>query len=590
MPEYVNYIVTLSVVILLIIGLYRELLRPVILFGLAAATFFLLGIINIKELLSGFANEQVAVIILLLIISSIIQRAGLITHWLNRIFRQANSYRSFSTRLMLFASTVSGFLNNTPIVATFIPYVFSWGKRNKIAPSKLLMPLSFAAILGGTMTLIGTSTNLIVNGLYIEYGHEGFALFDFIYIGLPLVVLGFVYMYFFGNRLLPDRGDALKQAVDDHKEFLVETRVKDDSSLVNKTVEDADLRSLEGLYLVEIIRDGRKIGPVKPSQNIRAGDDLIFAGETDTLPDLLKSDIGLELPKLRDIPEQDLIRMVEAVIPYNSPLVGKTVRESNFRGVYDAAIVAIHRNGERLSGKIGDIQLQSGDLLVMMSGKDFENRLSHNAFYLLSSETEIANTNKPQAYLMTFGALAAVLLAAIGLIKLFTGLLLFIALCLLLKWIRPGEIQKSLDLNLAFIAALSLAIGQAMTSSGTAEWVATSFTGVLSGMGPLALLAGLYLLTNLLTEFVTNVAAATIIFPIAYSVAQAQNLPLEPFLLCIAYAASASFLSPIGYQTNLMVLGAGSYRFKDYFRFGLPLSIICFITVVLMLGWRYNLL
>ena len=585
-----DHIATFVILGLMIFSLYKELARPVVIFGIAATCFLLLKIITTEQLLSGFANEQIAVIILLLIVSSVIQKARLLELWLAKVFAGATSYKKFMLRLVPFSAGVSGFLNNTPIVASFIPFVFTWGKKNGVSPSKVLMPLSFAAILGGTMTLIGTSTNLIVNGLAKDNGFEGFELFDFTFIGLPLVLLGTVYMVFFGKKLLPSYADPLENLKSSTKEYLVETIVAPGSPLIDKTVQDADLRSLEGLFLVEIMRGKRKIGPVKPTQNIRMGDHLIFAGETENIPLLVNSSLGLELPKLKEIKEQELIELVEAVVSYNSNLAGKKVRETDFRGTFDAAIVAVQRNGERLSGKIGDIVLANGDLLVLMTGKDFRKRLNRRSFYLLSSIKEIPNLNPVKGWMITLGALTVIALAALKVMSLFELLSIYVGVSLLLKWIRPVELQRSLDLNLAFIAALSLAVGHAMESSGTASLIANAMSSLLGSFGAVGVLMGIYLLTNLLTEFVTNVAAATLTLPIAISLAASFGLPMEPFVLCVAFAASFSFLSPIGYQTNLMVYGPGGYRFRDFFKFGLPLTVLCFLVTIGLLILKYDLI
>lgn len=589
MPISLQHIGTVAILLMMILALYKEWWKPVIVFGIGATLFVFTGAITTKELLSGFANEQVAVIILLLIVSSIIEKAKLLEHGLNTVFAGANTYQKFIRRLVPFTAVISGFLNNTPVVASFIPYVFTWGKKNGISPSKVLMPLSFAAILGGTMTLIGTSTNLIVNGLVQERGFEGFELFDFTFIGLPLVVVGVLYMMVFGDRLLPNHGDPLDSFKSSTKEYLVETRVVPGSPLIDKTVAESDMRSLNGLFLVEIIRGTRIIGPVKPTQNIREGDHLIFAGDTEDIPSLMNSQLGLELPALKEIREQELIQVVEAVLSYNSMLAGKKVRETDFRGTYDAAIVAIHRNGEKLSGKIGDIVLQNGDLLVLMTGKDFQKRINRKAFYLLSAVKEIPNINPLKSWTITLSALLAIILAAFKVLSLFKLLLIYVAISLVLKWIRPGELQRSLDLNLAFIAALSLAVGKAMENSGTAALIADALSNTLGVYGPIGILVGIYVLTNVLTEFVTNVAAATLGLPIALNLATAMQLPIEPFVLCVAFAASFSFLSPIGYQTNLMVFGPGGYRFKDFIRFGAPLSVLCLLVTISLLVFKYEL-
>lgn len=581
--------VTGLVIIAMVVALFRDLMKPVVVFGAAICVLLLFNVVDAKQALNGFSNENVAVIILLLVISSIIKKAGLIEIGLNRLFKGANTYKRFSFRMVAFVSGVSGFLNNTPIVATFIPYVFTWAKKNKIAPSKLLIPLSYAAIMGGMLTLIGTSTNLIVNGLAKEYGFRGFGIFDFAFVGLPIVIIGGAYILLLGNRWLPNLSDPLEGYDLESREFLVETHVRADSILVDKTVQAAELRNLKGLFLVEIIRGKRQIGPVKPSQNIRAHDTLIFVGDTETLPELISSNLGLELPKLRDIPSQEHIEMMEAVITPNSPLAGKKVRSTDFRGVYDAAIVGVHRNGERLQGKIGDVELQAGDLLVVMAGRDFRKRVDGKAFYLLSKIRNIDNQPKTKSWILTGGALLAILLSAIGVVSLFKGLLIFIVLSILFNFIKPQEIQRSIDLNLAVIAALSIGVGHAMTESGLAAEIAGIIQWIAGSGGTLALIITLYLVTNLLTEFITNVAAASITLPIAINVAQNMGVDIEPYVFTVAFAASASFLTPIGYQTNLMVLGPGGYKFKHYFMFGLPLSIICLLIVITILGLRYQL-
>lgn len=582
-------LITAAIMLIMVVSLYRNWVKPFVAFGGAVCVFLLFNVLTPQEALSGFANENVAVIILLLIASSLIRKAGIIDHGLNVVFRNTQNPRQFLAKMMAFVSVVSGFLNNTPIVAAFMPYVFTWAKRNKVSPSKLLLPLSYAAILGGMLTLIGTSTNLIVNGLAKEHGFEGFSLFDFAFIGMPLVLVGGLYLWLFGNRILPEVRDALDSFTDGSREYVVEAMVQKGSSLADRTVSDAQLRNLKGLFLVEIVRGDRQIGPVRPSQNIREGDHLIFAGDTETIPELLNSNLGLELPKLRDIPKQEHIDVVEAVIAPNSVLVGKKVKDTNFRGAFDAAIVGVHRNGERLTGKIGDLELKTGDLLVLMTGRDFKKRIDHKSFYVLSRIQEISNLDKKKAWGLTLGAATAILVSALGIISLFKALVLFITLSLVFKLVRPGEIQRNLDVNLAVIAALAISVGCAMSNSGLATLVGNSITSVAGTLGPIGLICVVYIITNVLTEFVTNVAAATITLPIAITIANDLHLDIEPFILTVAFAASASFLTPIGYQTNLMVFGPGGYKFKDYLKLGFPLTIICMTLVVTILAITYKL-
>ncbi len=583
----IDTFILLSVLIFIIVALYREIFHPAATFMIGVSILVVTGILKPSDALAGFSNEQIVIIVLLLLISTIIQKTRIIDFYFSKILKPDLSYRLFLGKMMFIVSSTSAFLNNTPIVAMLIPYVYDWSKKKNIAPSKLLIPLSYAAILGGTVTLIGTSTNLVVNGLTVDNGLKPFEIFDFAYVGIPAVVVGLIYMLFVGNKLLPEREDLIKSFLQRKKEYTVETIVRSDSKLIGKSVKDAKLRNLKGLFLVEIVRKERRISPVSPEEVLEKGDILIFAGETEAVTDLISSDIGLSLPETCNVKDEKS-QIIEVVVSNNSSLVNKKVRDTDFRAKYDAAILAVHRNGERLRGKIGEIVLKPGDLLLLLAGKDFMKRAEDTTdFYIVSKVKEIVNIDKKKGSLIFFSFLGIIVLSTLKVIPLFSGLLIFLAVLVVTKTITYAEVKKSLDINLIIIAALSIAVGKAMMNTGTAHLIASGINQFFSHFGVLGALIGVYILTNILTEFVTNVAAASISFPVA--LASASTLSVEPtaFILAVAYGASASFISPIGYQTNLMVYGVGNYRFSDFIKVGLPLSIIYMVLCISILNFVF---
>ncbi|MCF8275193.1 MAG: SLC13 family permease [Flavobacteriales bacterium] len=585
MPEFAPILVGISVLFLLV-ALYSGKIRAEVAFFSAVMFLTVFGVLTPKEAISGFANEQLAVIILLLILSDTIRKTNVMDALFNRLFKGTKSQRSFVARMMLFIAPASAFFNNTPLVAMMMPYVHSWSKRNGMSPSKLLIPLSYVTIVGGCMTLVGTSTNLIVNGMAVDAGLPSLGIFDFTWIGLPLAVVGGVYMFFFSDKLLKDHRDAIDEFKDDWREYFVETEVGQTTALIGKSIQEAGLRNLKGNFLVEIVRNDRIITPVSPSHILRAHDRLIFTGGLDTIQELAKADMGLSLPKTCDA--DHLSDVVEVVISYNSSLIGKTVKDSDFRGKYDAAIVAVHRNGEKLSGKLGDIELEAGDALLLFAGRDFYKRATENAFYTISKKQNVRVQGR-KALMVILGVMASIIISALTPVPLFTCLLLVLAGSLLGGILTTTEVRKGLDVNLLVIMAFGLALGKALINSGAADLIADQVLLHGKSLGPVAVIAGIFTVTNVLGAYMTNKAAVALIFPISISLAQSMNLPIEPFILVVAFGGAASFITPIGYQTNLMVYGSGGYSFGDFMRIGLPLALIYIILGTLLLSWRYGL-
>ncbi|HIA06897.1 MAG TPA: SLC13 family permease [Flavobacteriales bacterium] len=581
-------IIVLLVILFLLVSLYREWLWPPVIFFISVVVLTLSGIITPQEALGGFANDQVAVIVILLILSEIIRHSSLVDKMFDAIFSGANSVNSFLWRMMGYVSISSAFFNNTPLVAMMMPYVHSWSNKNGISPSRLLIPLSYAAILGGCMTLVGTSTNLIVNGMAIEAGLEGLNIFDFIYVGAPMLFVGFLYLLFFGKKLLPDTKDMVEDFVQSSREYLIEAKVNSDSPLINKSIMEAKLRHLKGLFLVEIVRGDKLITPVSPHEVLQAGDGLIFTGVTSAISDLEKPAMGLSLPKPTEAKDTGM-NIIELVISHNSRLIGSKIQDSDFRGKYDGSILAVHRNRENLSGKIGEIEIRAGDVLLALIGPDFYKRVAEvQAFYVISKEQETTDIKPWKLAIMIGGIVGAVVLQAIGVFPLFYSLFSLLGIVLVMDMIPFTIIRKGFDFNLVILLAFGLAFGKAMSNSGAATFLAEGILVLGEPLGFAGLIAGIFLITNLLSSYITNKAAVAILFPISIKIAATMGFDIQPFILVVCYGAAASFITPIGYQTNLMVYGPGGYTFKDFFRVGLPLTILYMIVCVVILTYMYK--
>jgi di/tricarboxylate transporter len=588
-----DQIVVAGVILFLIIALYRNLLGPGFTFMIGIAVLGIFGILSPKEMLHGFANEQLAVIIILLLIGEVIRRSTLLDSFFDKFFNNTHSYKKFIFKLIFPVSALSAIINNTPLVAIIMPYVLKWGKNHNIAPSKLLIPLSYAAILGGTATLIGTSTNLVVNGMVEDQqiipGFTSLTIFDFTPVGVSMIIFGGLYLIFASYRLLPDRKDPLENVALRSREYLVEVKVGKGSDYHQKTVEEANLRNLKGLFLVEIIRNDKSISPVRPHTMIFEEDYLIFAGNTDTIADMIENNNALKPSQLGMFSRRNKTSIVEVVVSPNSGLIEKTVKQTGFRGRYDAAIIAIHRNGERLRGKIGEITLLPGDLLLLITGEDFEERMDSKDFYILNRVRKIDKMKTSQSLLIAGGLLLSITLSSLNIFPLFKSLVVFLIVLFLTKMASPKDIHKSINYNLVMIIALSLALGTAIIKSGMASDLSNFFISVFKPYGIFSIFIGIFILTNLLASVITNIGAVAVVFPVAISLAAQLGVDPKPFALLVAYAGAASFITPIGYQTNLMVYGPGGYNFKDFMKIGLPMTIIFMLVATLGLIIQFGL-
>ncbi|MDG1518819.1 MAG: SLC13 family permease [Flavobacteriales bacterium] len=577
----------IGVVSLTVIFLYKEIYNTAITFLGAVGLLLIPSIVKTDDVLSSFANEQVAVIIMLLVIGQFLKRSPVIEQLFQKLFLKTKGYFAFTFKMTGFVSMFSGFMNNTPLVALLLPYVVDWGRKNKVAPSKLLIPLSFAAIMGGGLTLIGTSTNLIANSILVSKDYPALSMFSFFLIGAPLVVVGIGYILIFGKRILPDNVGMLSNFDENNREYLVDLLVSKGSPLVGKTIGESNLRNLNDLYLVEIVRPDKVRTAPGPKEIMRAGDYLIFAGETEKIVDIVNMDLGLEMPNEVGAMKKKK-EVVEVIIPYNSSLSRKKIKDSDFRSRFDAAIIAVRRDGEKLFGKIGEITLQKGDMMLCVVGHDFYKRIRRaKELTLISNVRQLQDIDGKKSTSLIIASIISILLPALGLVSLFQSLLILFVYLLLSKVVLFGELKRAININLIAIMGGALTIGVAMDNSGTAKLIASEGLSILKPLGPVGILAGVYLITNLLAAYMTNIAAVSIIMPIALSFANVHNFDVMPFVFCVAFAGSKTFLTPIGYQTNLMVYGPGGYNFKDYFKFGFPLTVIFMITTLGLLKLIY---
>jgi di/tricarboxylate transporter len=577
------------VVLFLILALYREWFNPALTFFIASIALLLGGVISPADLLRGLSNQQIILIFLLVLVTAGI-RLLYGSELFTRFFHTRLNPKAFLLRVMGFCTAVSPFLNNTPIVAFMIPYVKDWAERTGNPASKFLIPLSFATILAGMITVIGTSTNLVLNGLIQEYKLPLLGFGDFFFLGVAVAVFGCAYLYFIGYTLLPSNANEIEALRENLKEYIVETEISYTSPLIGRSVKDAGLRNLQDVFLVEIIRDDKIISPVSPDEVLEPRDTLFFSGNTQSIYNLIKEDNGLSVPKEQIEDQEEQFNFIEAVIPANSALVGQRIKDSDFRKRYNSSIIAIHRNGKRVSGKVGEMHLAGGDFLLLLASANGQNGHSEKDLFFLSVPKKVSNPKSKSMKAIGLISVALLISGVVGIFPLFETCLVVLTGLVFFGILNITEIRKELDLSLLMILVCSLAIGIALEKSGTADLIANGLIFSGKSLGAVGVLASLFLVTIFLTALITNAAAVSIVFPIAMSIAEQMGLPATPFFVAIAFAASGDFMTPIGYQTNLMVYGPGGYNFRDFLRVGGPLTVLYTVICISFISWYYNLI
>ena len=559
-------------VLLLLATLVSGRVQPAVAFMTLASVYLLTGLVELPILLGSFANPALATLVLLLLASLTLERSPLLDQLSAKVL--SGKEKPALLKLMGFSAILSAFLNNTAIVASFLGTL---SRQTKIPPSRLLIPLSYASVLGGITTLVGTSTNLIVSSFAVNAGMSELGMFQFSLVGIPVALICILTLMISASWLPTHQAENREK----QQPYFLAAEVSDDSPLIGNSIEANEMRHLDGLYLLEIERNGRLISPVSPGEIIQAHDVLVFTGEVSKVQALQRfPGLTLSGESADDVLASNLI---EVVISHESILANRTLQDVDFRTLFNAGVVGIRRGQRRLEGQLGRIPLKVGDSLLLAVGSDFG--LHHNLdrnFHLLSGTLQRPRLSMKQSVAALGGFATAILSATLGVISLFEALLCLLALFLLTGLLSVNEVRRRFPFELLLVIGSALTIAKGMEASGAAGLVAEGMQYLFNGYGVYAAFVGVFLLTLMLTETVTNNAAAALAFPIALSTAQAFNADPIPFVMAVAYGASACFLIPFGYQTHLMVYSPGRYRLLDYVKTGLPVS-IAYSAAVLVL-------
>lgn len=567
--------VALVVMVTIVVVLARERYAPAptMLAGLVVLT--LVGVVDADEAFAGFSSPATLTIAGLFVVARALQVHGGLAVLLTRLLGDRARDRTILARLVAPVLAASAVIANTPLVATLGPMVRTWAERRGRAPSTFLMPLSFATILGGVITTIGTSTTLVVSGILDRAGLGAFGFFEVLPLGLPIALVGGILLVAVAPLVLPDRRPSYAQVASHERDYTFRLQVAPGGPLEGRSVTESGLRNLEQVYLAGLRREELELAPVGPGAVLQAGDVLTFVGRVDQVLEV-SSRAGLVHADETQatLLDGDRHGLVEAVVGVNSPLVNRTPKEMSFRGHYGAAIVAIHRQGERVDAKLGEVRLAAGDALLLLTDDDFEDRWRPTRDFAVVVPLEDGETT-PSRYRPLVGlvTVAMIVAAAVG-VPILTAVL---AACLVLvgsRAIRFWDARGSLDLDVLLIVASAIGLGGAIESSGLADRAAGVIETVAASGGATVALLAVLVGTLVLTELVTNVAAAALMTTVAVEVAARVGADPHGWAVGVAVMASSSFLTPIGYQTNTIVYGLGGYRFTDYWRLGLPLTLV----------------
>jgi len=575
------YIVTL-ILSIVFIALILNLLSPDKIFLAAFSSLIIFGILPASQALLGFSSASIFTIAFLYVVVGGLRDSGGIQLIRRYLVGSPKSQGSAINRILPVTTVLSAFVNNTPVVATFTHVVQGLSKRYSIRLSQVLIPISYASIFGGMCTLIGTSTNLVVDGLVQEQGYVGFGLFELAQVGVPIAIVGLLYLKFIAPLLLPNRESSLEQ-FENVREYMVEMIIQPNSELVRNSIQDAGLRNLPGLFLAEIEREGQILSAVRPRTILEQGDRLVFAGSPESVL-ALRNIHGLVLaddPRFKLEGNRSDRRLFEAVLSPSNTMIGKTLKESRFRHRYSAVVLSVSRHGERLTGRLGDLKLQAGDTLLIEAQKGFLMRYRNSRDFLLVSKLADSDRADEKKAIMAISIFVAMILAtSFSLLTILESSLLAAGALIATKCISFEDAGKSIDYSVLVVIACAFSLGAAVEHVGLAGMISDSLIDFVDT--PIFALIAVYLTTALLTELMTNNAAAIIMLPIAITISEKLGVDYQAFAVVVMIAASASFMTPTGYQTNLMVMGPGGYRFSDYFKVGAPLSVLVAILALML--------
>lgn len=573
---------TAIVIVVVLVVLVRQILAPWVSVLAGTLVLLVLGVLTPTQAFSGFSNPAPITVAALYVLAAGVEKTGALAGVLNRTMGSKGTYRRPLARVLTPTVAASAFLNNTPIVAMLIPQVTAWADRRGLSASKFLMPVSFAALMGGMITVIGTSTNLVVSGQMTELGLAEIGFFEVGKLGLPIALIGLVLLVLLAPRLLPGRRSAIDELQEEGKRFAIEMTVDAGGPVDGATVDSAGLRALPGLFLVSVDRGDTVIAPVRPDTVLRGGNRLQFVGSRTRVVN------AHQLPGLRSAEEKHVlglqsptVKYFEVVIGHGSPLVGRTLKESGFRSEYQAAVVGIHRAGHLIEGQLGQEPIRVADTLIVVSDPDFRKRWRDRSEFLLIADVAGAPpVASSRVWIPTTILLAVIGLAALEIMPILQGALLGAMALVATRVLTIQEARRSIDIEVIITIAAAFGLAAAMQHSGLAESVAGGLVAIFGDFGAVGVLLGLVIATLIMTEMVTNNGAALLMLPIAVASATAVGLDPRGVAIAVAVTASASFLTPIGYQTNMMVYGPGGYHFSDYARLGWVLTILVLVITV----------
>lgn len=558
------------------------------------------GVLTTEQAFSVFSNPAPLTVGAMFVLSAALVKCGAIGRLSTLVEQSAGwPYALVMAGMVLIVGGVSAFINNTPVVVVFLPVVLSLARKMQLAPSKLLIPLSYAAVLGGTCTLIGTSTNLVVNGILISKGEPGFSMFELGWLGLPALAVGGLYLALVGKRLLPVR-EMLTAILSDEerREYMTEAFVQPDSPVIGKTLADAGLTPARGVRVLEIVRDGVALTFDPKTVRLRAGDRLILSCRLRGIAQTRRTQ-GIDLVAELHLGLEQIAAhegsLVEAVVTPHASIIGHTVREVNFRQRFRMVVLALHRKGRNVREQIESLPIMAGDVLLMMGTDQAIDGLRNSEDLVLFDRARVPAKARLDQIAIVLGVVVAVVaLATLEWLPIEIGALIGCVVICLFRCLKTSDAYASIEWNILFLIYGMLALGLALESSGAAAWLASSMVEAVERVAPaaqqaLVMLACFYVVTTVLTEILSNNAVAALMAPIALSTAERMGVDPRPFIVAVTFAASAAFATPIGYQTNTYVYGVGGYRFSDFLRIGIPLNVACFIIamIVIPMVWPF---
>ncbi|GAB4243168.1 MAG: SLC13 family permease [Stanieria sp.] len=591
---------TLGVLVLALIAFIFEWL-PVDITALAVAVVLIvLGLVSPEEGIEGFGNSATITVLAMFILSAGVTRTGVVQIARDWLIKYGG--KNVSQQILVMGGIVgpiTAFINNTAVVAIFLPIIEDWCKKRNVSPSKLLMPLSFVTILGGMITLIGTSTNILASGVSQKLGYGEFGLFQFTTLGIITFIIGILYLAFIAPKLIPNRKQTSGDLVSDEyglKDYVTEVIISPGSSLIGQTLRQSEIQRKFDVDVLELIRDGSQFPQPIADKVLNAGDILLVRGSSAELLKI-KDQKGLEIFPDVKFNKEDLetelsegeLGIAEVLILSNSRLIGSTLKDLRFRQRYNATVLAIRRGEELIRDRLGKVPLRFGDLLLVQGAKESFLGLQTTRELLVMEQKELDNLRTNKAWIALAICLAVIVVAAFDLLPILVTALVGVVLMVITGCLKPGEIYGAVRWDVIFLLAGLIPLGTAMDKSGATKWLADVLLSLGGNLSGYWILLFFFVATSLLTEILSNNASVVLMIPIAVEVAESLNLNPYAFMFAVTFAASNSYMTPIGYQTNTMVYGPGGYKFTDFFRVGGPLNLLMAIVTPILIIWLYGL-